>query len=113
MSEFEPVLLANDGKPDSWTRRVYDETGGYQAVRNVLGKMAPIDVFETVKASCLLGRSGAGFPCGLMATFEPQNHPGPIYFCLNADEFVLRTLNYRLLTPDDPHQLLEWMNLSY
>lgn len=112
MAEFEPVLLANVGKPDSWTRRAYEATGGYQAVRKVLGKIAPKDVAETVKSSGLRGRGGAGFPTGLKWTFLPQNHPGPIYFCLNADESEPGTFNNRVLMEDDPHQVLEGMMIS-
>ena len=59
MPDFQPVLLANVGKPDSHTRRVYEQTGGYQALRKALG-MQPKDVIEAVKASGLRGRGGAG-----------------------------------------------------
>jgi NADH-quinone oxidoreductase subunit F len=112
MAEFEPVLLANINKPDSWTRRGYESTGGYEAVRKVIGKMAPKDVAETVKNSGLRGRGGAGFPTGLKWTFLPQNHPGPIYFCLNADESEPGTFNNRVLMELDPHQVLEGMMIS-
>jgi NADH-quinone oxidoreductase subunit F len=112
MPEFQPVLLANVGKPESYTRRVYESTGGYQALRKVLGGMSPGDVKETVKASGLRGRGGAGFPTGLKWTFLPQNHPGPIYFCLNADESEPGTFNNRILMEDDPHQVIEGLILS-
>ncbi len=112
MPEFEPVLLANVGKPDSWTRHAYEATGGYEAVRKVIGKMAPKEAAETVKASGLRGRGGAGFPTGLKWTFLPQNHPGPIYFCLNADESEPGTFNNRVLMEEDPHQVLEGVMIS-
>src|SRR5687768_1927323 len=90
---FEPVLLANVGKPESHTRRVYEQTGGYKALRKVLSTLKPNDVKEQTKASGLRGRGGAGFPTGLKWTFLPQNHPGPVYFCLNADESEPGTFN--------------------
>src|SRR5262245_53048728 len=107
MPEFEPVLLAQVGKPDSHTRAAYEKAGGYQALRKVLGKISQKDVIETVKASGLRGRGGAGFPTGLKWTFLPPNHPGPIYFCLNADESEPGTFNNRILMEEDPHQVIE------
>ena len=38
--QFEPVLLANIGKPDSHTRAVYEAGGGYQALRKVLAELS-------------------------------------------------------------------------
>jgi NADH-quinone oxidoreductase subunit F len=107
VSEFEPVLLANIGKEDSHTLKVYESTGGYQAIRRVLKEMSPNDVIELVKASGLRGRGGAGFPCGMKWSFLPKDHPGPIYMCVNADESEPATFNNRILMELDPHQVLE------
>lgn len=112
MSDYQPVLLANIGKPDSHTRRVYESAGGYQALRKVLTGMSPNDVKEIVKSSGLRGRGGAGFPTGLKWTFLPKDHPGPIYFCLNADESEPGTFNNRILMEEDPHQVLEGIILG-
>jgi NADH-quinone oxidoreductase subunit F len=112
MPEFEPVLLAQLGKPESHTRRAYEQSGGYATLRKVLGKISQKDVIETVKASGLRGRGGAGFPTGLKWTFLPPNHPGPIYFCLNADESEPGTFNNRILMEEDPHQVIEGLILS-
>ncbi len=38
MPKFEPVLLANIGKPDSHTLKAYEATGGYRALRKVLAE---------------------------------------------------------------------------
>ena len=40
----------------------YERTGGYQALRKALLRMAPEQVQEEIKASNLRGRGGAGFP---------------------------------------------------
>ena len=112
MPEFEPVLLANVGKPDSQTLRAYEAAGGYQALKKVLKTLTPSDVKEQTKASGLRGRGGAGFPTGLKWTFLPKDHPGPIYFCLNADESEPGTFNNRILMEDDPHQVLEGLIIS-
>jgi NADH-quinone oxidoreductase subunit F len=112
MPEFEPVLLAQVGKAESHTLRAYEQAGGYQTLRRVLKEKTPKEVTEIVKASGLRGRGGAGFPTGLKWTFLPPNHPGPIYFCLNADESEPGTFNNRVLMEEDPHQVLEGLILS-
>ena len=111
MSEFEPVLLAQIDKDDSHTLTAYEQSGGYQAWQKAL-KGEPNDIVEEVKASALRGRGGAGFPTGLKWTFLPKDHPGPIYFCLNADESEPGTFNNRILMEEDPHQVLEGLMLS-
>jgi len=105
--KFEPVLLANIEKPDSHTLAVYEQAGGYSALRRVLKEKSPADVIELVKSSNLRGRGGAGFPCGLKWSFLPKEHTGPIYLCVNADESEPSTFNNRILMEQDPHQLLE------
>jgi NADH-quinone oxidoreductase subunit F len=112
MPDFQPVLLANVGKADSHTLRVYEQSGGYQTLRKVLKEKSPKDVTEIVKASGLRGRGGAGFPTGLKWTFLPPNHPGPIYFCLNADESEPGTFNNRVLMEEDPHEVIEGLIIS-
>ena len=112
MAEFEPVLLANIHKEDSHTLRAYESWGGYAGLKKVLGGMSADDVKELVKASGLRGRGGAGFPTGLKWTFLPKDHPGPIYFCLNADESEPGTFNNRILMEADPHQVIEGLIIS-
>jgi NADH-quinone oxidoreductase subunit F len=112
MPKFEPVLLANIHKPESHTLRAYREGGGYQAWPKVLREMSPAQTTELVKSSGLRGRGGAGFPTGLKWTFLPKDHPGPIYFCLNADESEPATFNNRYLMELDPHQVLEGLAIS-
>jgi len=112
MPEFEPILLAQVGKAESHTLRACEQVGGYQSWKKVLKEKTPKEVTEIVKASGLRGRGGAGFPTGLKWTFLPQNHPGPIYFCLNADESEPGTFNNRVLMEEDPHQVIEGLMIS-
>src|SRR4051794_31634451 len=109
---FEPVLLANVGKPNSFKLSVYESTGGYRALKKVLAEMTPAAFTDMVKSSNLRGRGGAGFPTGLKWTFLPKDHPGPIYMCINADESEPCTFNNRILMEEDPHQVLEGIILS-
>lgn len=112
MPEYQPILLENIHTADSHTRRVYEASGGYSGLKKVFSSMSPNDVKELVKASGLRGRGGAGFPTGLKWTFLPKDHPGPIYFCLNADESEPGTFNNRYLMEFDPHQVLEGLIIS-
>jgi len=107
-----PVLLANINKPESHTLKAYEESGGYGALKKALSKMEPADVIQQVRASGLRGRGGAGFPTGVKWGFLPKDHPGPVYFCMNADESEPATFNNRILMEEDPHQVIEGVILS-
>ncbi len=109
---YEPVLLANVKKKDSHTLHVYESGGGYRGLRRALKEMSPRDVLEMVKTSGLRGRGGAGFPTGAKWSFLPENHPGPVYFCVNADESEPGTFVNRVQMELDPHQVLEGVILS-
>jgi NADH-quinone oxidoreductase subunit F len=107
MPDFEPVLLRRILKnADPWLD-AYRADGGYRALAKALNEMSPAQVTDTVKASGLRGRGGAGFPTGVKWTFLPKDHPGPIYMCVNADESEPCTFNNRVLMEQDPHQVLE------
>jgi len=112
MPVLEPVLLANVGKPDSHTLKVYEATGGYRTLRRVLREMAPKEVVDRIRASQLRGRGGAGFPTGLKWSFLPKDDPGPIYLCANADESEPGTFCNRVQMEHDPHQILEGIILA-
>src|SRR5216684_7379579 len=110
--QSEPVLLARVAKPDSHRLEGYRADGGYQTFEHSLREQKPEQVVASVKDSGLRGRGGAGFPCGVKWTFLPKNHPGPIYFCVNADESEPGTFNNRILMEHDPHQVLEGIIVS-
>lgn len=112
MADYEPVLLKNIGVPDIQRLEVYRNKGGYQALERVLKTMTPDQVVQAIKDSGLRGRGGAGFLTGMKWTFLPKGHPGPIYFCLNADESEPCTFNNRVLMEGDPHQVLEGLMIS-
>ena len=112
MPDFEPILLRRIDKPDSASLAGYRADGGYRALTKALNEMTPAQVVDTVKASGLRGRGGAGFPCGVKWTFLPKDHPGPIYLCVNADESEPCTFNNRILMEQDPHQVLEGILLA-
>ena len=108
MAAYEKILLKNMERPGyTGSLREYEQTGGYTALRKILGKVSPADVTEMVKKSGLRGRGGAGFPTGVKWSFIPKDHPGPKYLCCNADESEPGTFKDRQLIERDPHQMLE------
>ena len=112
MAQYEPVLLANIGKPDSHRLAAYESHGGYRTLRRVLKERSSRDVIEIIRQSNLRGRGGAGFPTGLKWSFLPEDHPGPVYLCVNADESEPGTFCNRVLMEFDPHQVIEGTILS-
>lgn len=112
MADFEPILLKRINAKADPGLDAYRADGGYSALTKALADMTPAQVIDTVKASGLRGRGGAGFPCGVKWTFLPKDHPGPIYLCVNADESEPCTFNNRILMEQDPHQVLEGILLA-
>ena len=84
----------------------YRARGGYEALKNALN-MAPAEIIETVKASGLRGRGGAGFPTGLKWSFVPKDSGKSTDVVVNFDESEPGTCNNRELVERDPHRLLE------
>ena len=113
MQKYELILTKNmSDRAYTGSLRDYEKTGGYQALRKVLGKIAPADITDMVKKSGLRGRGGAGFPTGIKWSFLPKDHPGPRYLCCNADESEPGTFKDRQLIERDPHQMLEGMLIA-
>jgi NADH-quinone oxidoreductase subunit F len=95
---------------DAHTLARYEATGGYQGLREAIGR-SPQQVVDEVKAASLLGRGGAGFPAGVKWGFCP---PGvyPRYLVVNGDESEPGTYKDRILMERDPHQLIEGMLIA-
>lgn len=113
MPKHEPVLLKNMLQPGyTGSLRDYEQAGGYQALKKVVGKVAPADVTTMVIKSGLRGRGGAGFPTGVKWNFLPKDYKGPKYLCCNADESEPGTFKDRQLMERDPHLVLEGIALA-
>jgi len=108
---FEPVLTSFVREPGSFTLDVALRHGAYEGLRKAL-TMAPARVIETVKASGLRGRGGAGFPAGMKWGFVPNDSPKPKYVCCNADESEPGTFKDHVLMERNPHLVLEGCAIS-
>jgi NADH-quinone oxidoreductase subunit F len=102
----------------NWRLKDYEQRGGYQALRRILGKLeggARIDaatVTQTVKDSGLRGRGGAGFPTGLKWSFMPKNYQGQKYLVCNSDEGEPGTCKDRDILQFNPHIVIEGMIIA-
>lgn len=93
-----------------WSMPSYLKSGGYQALQKILQeRISPEAVIETVKASGLRGRGGAGFPTGLKWSFMPRQASGQKYLVCNSDESEPGTCKDRDILRFNPHALIEGM----
>src|SRR5450830_1186487 len=88
------------------TLEVYEQRGGYAALKTALG-MKPEEVTDEVKKSNLRGRGGACFPTGLKWTFMPKQTTKPKYLCVNGDESEPGTFKDRQIFEFNPHMVIE------
>ena len=107
-SGLHEVLLRHADERDLTKRAEYEEVGGYRALRTALAT-DPGELVESLLASGLRGRGGAGFPMGRKAGFIPQpdQSPNPIYLTVNADESEPGTFKDRELMLRIPHAVIE------
>jgi NADH-quinone oxidoreductase subunit F len=105
------ILSARFGRNDGHKLSVYENEGGYRALRMVCAGMKPEEVRDVVKESGLRGRGGAGFPTGVKWGFVPKEAQD-IYFFVNADESEPGTFKDRYLLDYDPHQTIEGTIIS-
>ena len=107
------VCFTTLGEENSWALATYEKHGGYEAWRKILkGEMSPADVIDTVKASGLRGRGGAGFPTGLKWSFMPKGYEGQKYLVCNSDESEPGTCHDREVLRYNPHALVEGMAIA-
>ncbi len=109
MAEFNVCL--NPDKDHSLKN--YLEKGGYQAWKKILAeKTDQTEIIDTVKASALRGRGGAGFPTGLKWSFMPKDAPVQKYVLCNSDESEPGTCHDRDILRYNPHAVIEGMAIG-
>lgn len=106
------VALRNCGVIDPEKIDEYIAFDGYRALGKVLTEMTPEDVINTLKASGLRGRGGAGFPTGLKWEFAYKSQSDIKYVCCNADEGDPGAFMDRSILEGDPHSVLEAMTIA-
>jgi NADH-quinone oxidoreductase subunit F len=84
----------------------YIELDGYKATQLAIAQ-GPEWIINTMKASGLRGRGGAGFPTGMKWSFVPKVSEKPKYILVNGDESEPGTCKDHLLFQEDPHAIIE------
>ena len=105
------IVLQNCEVIDPGDIATYIERDGFKALDKAR-KTAPEKVISQVKASGLMGRGGAGFPCGVkweLARKAPGNEK---FIICNADEGDVGTFKDRYIIEHDPFGLIEGIAIA-
>ncbi len=106
------IILRNCGHINPERIEDYAARGGYEALKKVLKEMTPQQVIDTLKASGLRGRGGAGFSTGQKWQFCYDVKDEPKYMICNADEGDPGAFMDRSTMEGDPHTVLEGMIIA-
>lgn len=102
------VILRNVGKIDPVSVEEFKANDGFKALEKVLS-MSQQEVIDSITASGLRGRGGAGFPVGLKWNMVLGAESPEKYIVCNADEGEPATNKDRVLMGGDPLSLIESM----
>ena len=110
MAPTYPQVLFQNRKPDRITTlEEYRQSGGYQALADVIQNYTYKEVQELLVDAILLGRGGAAFPAGRKLMTVADEAPYPRYIVCNADEMEPGTFKDRVMIHADPHMIIEGM----
>ena len=105
---YEPLLIPDI--PDLHKIDVYEDNGGYEALKKILDNQdtwSRENVVNEVKEANIRGRGGAGFNAGLKWSFMPKPDGGPRYLAANGDESEPGTFKDRKIFEFNPHIFIE------
>ncbi len=105
------LLLEHSHDPAFRTLKGYQANGGYAALKTALGQDRQT-VIDTIKASGLRGRGGAGFPTWIKWNGLPKVKTTTHYVLCNADEGEPGTFKDKQLMETTPFQLVEGMTIA-
>jgi len=100
-------VLKNCGVINPKDINSYLRKDGFVALEKAKKEMTPEKIIEEVTASSLLGRGGAGFPCGLKWRLARENSGDEKFLICNADEGEVGTFKDRYILEHDPFTLIE------
>lgn len=106
------IALRNCGVIDPENIDEYIAFDGYKALGKVLTEMKPVEVIDTIKASGLRGRGGAGFSTGMKWQFTQMAEGDQKYVACNADEGDPGAFMDRSVLEGDPHSVIEAMAIA-
>lgn len=105
----ERRVLSACGFVDPEDINEYIARGGYKAAHKALHAMSAEEVCETMKASGLRGRGGAGFPTGRKWELALKQRESEKYIICNGDEGDPGAFMDRSVLEGNPHAIVEGM----
>lgn len=112
MSRYPQVLFQNRKPKRINTLEEYCQSGGYQALANVLRGYTPQGVCAAVQEAGLRGRGGAGFPAAKKWESVPTDGAFPRFLVANSDEMEPGTFKDRVLIHAEPHAIIEGIAIA-
>ena len=112
MGKQQRIVLRNCGRINPESIDEYLAQDGYQALKAVVEQNDPMAVCESVLASGLRGRGGAGFPTGLKWKFALAEQKDKKYVICNADEGDPGAFMDRSTLESDTHAVIEGMAIQ-
>ncbi len=106
------IVMRNRGAIDPTKIDEYISRDGYKAAFKALSDMDSNSIIETVLASGLKGRGGAGFKTGLKWKFAAASQNSSKYVICNADEGDPGAYMDRSVLEGDPHSIIEGMLIA-
>jgi len=105
------IVLENCGRVDPLSLDDALAHGAYEGLRACLERFTPDEVVETISASGLRGRGGAGFPTGRKWSLA-RAQAAPKYVICNGDEGDPGAFMDRLVLESDPHRVVEGLAIA-
>lgn len=90
----------------------YMASGGFEALKKVIGELQPDEVIDQIIASGLKGRGGAGFPTGMKWQLVHNADDPTKYVICNGDEGDPGAFMDRMLLESYPFRVLEGLAIA-
>lgn len=100
------------GHLDPLDVETYKRHGGFEALHKVLHTLGPSETMESVKASGLRGRGGAGFPTAVKWRIAREAAGDVKYMICNGDEGDPGAFMDRMILESYPYRVLEGMAIA-
>ncbi len=106
------VATEHFGQADPLDIGEYRSGGGFRALERCLAELAPGEIVETVTASGLRGRGGAGFPSGRKWDIVRRVRDEEKYIICNGDEGDPGAFMDRMILESHPFRVIEGMIIA-